>query len=92
MGAPVPLKVAEYHHWFPVGALLYAVYPVLVTTGAAGIGLTVTAKFGETVPFPHELVPVTENVPDSPVGEKLTVIELVLAPLVIVAASGMLQR
>jgi len=55
-----------------------------------GIGLTVIAS-DEAIPLPQALVPLTLILPDIAVFEKLTVIELVLAPAVIVAPVGKVQ-
>ena len=62
--------------------------PVTVATGA---GYTLTGSEGETVPEPQTLVPKTETGPETAVGEKLTVIELVPLPEVMVAPAGRFQ-
>jgi hypothetical protein len=67
-------------------------YPVFVTTGIGGIGLTVTGKFGDTVPFPQELVPRTVMLPETAEGLKLTVMELVFPPLTMLAPAGTVQE
>ena len=72
----------------PPGALLWSTFPVADTTGAAGIGVTVTAKFGDIVPLPQLLFPATVILPDTAFREKLTVIFLVPAPLAMVAPDG----
>jgi hypothetical protein len=60
----------------------------LVTTGLAGIGFTVTAKLGDTIPFPQELVPITVMIPEAAVGVKSTVMERVFAPPTIFTPVG----
>jgi len=43
---------------------------------------------GEEVPVPHVFVPATEIFPDEALEEKLTIIEFVFVPAVIVAPKG----
>src|SRR5664280_446054 len=58
---PVAPEIAapSKYHWLPVGALLVSTSPRALITGDGGTALTVTAKIGETVPLPQELVPRT---------------------------------
>ncbi len=42
---------------------------------AAGSGLTVTAKTGETLPLPQALTPLTVRLPEVAAAEKLPVME-----------------
>lgn len=64
--------------------------PVIVPA-AAGNGLTVTAKFADTIPFPHPLEPTTVILPLVALADQLTVILFVFDPAVITAPAGMVQ-
>lgn len=79
------------YHWFPVVALLLSTLPVLVITGVAGTGLTVTLKLDEGVPLPHVFTPFTLMMPVAALAEKLTVIEFVVAPEAMVTPVGTIQ-
>jgi hypothetical protein len=59
-----------------VATLLVRSDPLAVTTGAAGIALIVTLKFGDTAPLPQVLVPFTVITPVAGVFPKVTVIVL----------------
>lgn len=58
---------------------------------ASGKGFTVRLKLAVVAPVPQLLVPTTVTGPDCAVPEKLTVIEVVLLPLLIVAPEGNVQ-
>ena len=62
-----------------------------VTTGAGGVALIVTLKFGDTVPFPQALAPFTVIIPLPGVLPKVTTMVFVVDPEVIVAPAGTVQ-